>query len=187
MTTATFTASANLAIQAMNSLDMVKISKMLQRIAYKRLAILMVGKKKPCLTVCEDLAQACILGAIQNYDGTIPLEKFLFGTIKARVVDYVRYGMHRASNVSVDSLAEDGVYTSGYEIADRSASAKGLVDFADMLSEVLTEQEAKIASLASEGNCGYEIANILGISAGQVSKILTKIQDKLAIELEDCK
>ena len=180
------TATANLAIVAMESLDMVKITTMLKRIAYKRLAILMVGRRKPCLTVCEDLAQACILGAIQNYDGSIPLEKFLFGTIKARVVDYIRHGMYRANNVSVESLAQEGEYTSGYEIADRSASAKGLVDFADMLSEVLSEDELRIAQLASDGHCGYEIANMVGLSAGQVSKVLTKIQAKLAIELEDC-
>jgi DNA-directed RNA polymerase specialized sigma24 family protein len=184
MTTATIN---NIAIAAMANLDMVKITTMLKRIAYKRLSILMVGRRKPCLTVCEDLAQACILGAIQNYDGSIPLEKFLFGTIKSRVVDYIRYGMYRANNVSVDSLAQEGEYTSGYEIADRSASAKGLVDFADMLSEVLTEEEVKIAEMASNGWCGYEIANTLGMSAGQVSKVLTKIQAKLAIELEDCK
>ena len=183
MTTATIN---NIAIAAMANLDMVKITNMLKRIAYKRLAILMVGRRKPCLTVCEDLAQACILGAIQNYDGSIPLEKFLFGTVKARVVDYIRHGMYRANNVSVESLAQEGEYTSGYEIADRSASAKGLVDFADMLSEVLTEEEVKIAEMASNGWCGYEIANTLGMSAGQVSKVLTKIQAKLAEELEDC-
>ena len=74
MTTATIN---NIAISAMQNLDMVKISKMLQRIAYKRLAILMVGRKKPCLTVCEDIAQQTILGAIENYNGSIPLEKFL--------------------------------------------------------------------------------------------------------------
>jgi RNA polymerase sigma factor (sigma-70 family) len=176
----------NIAIAAMSNLDMVKITSMLRKIAYKRLAILMVGRRKPCLTVCEDLAQACILGAIQNYDGSIPLEKFLFGTIKSRVVDYIRHGMYRANNVSVESLAQEGEYTSGYEIADRSASAKGLVDFADMLSEVLTEEEVKIAEMASNGWCGYEIANTLGMSAGQVSKVLTKIQAKLAEELEDC-
>ena len=176
----------NIAIAAMANLDMVKITNMLKRIAYKRLAILMVGRRKPCMTVCEDLAQACILGAIQNYDGSIPLEKFLFGTVKARVVDYIRHGMYRANNVSVESLAQEGEYTSGYEIADRSASAKGLVDFADMLSEVLTEEEVKIAEMASNGWCGYEIANTLGMSAGQVSKVLTKIQAKLAEELEDC-
>ena len=141
----------------------------------------LVGKKVGYHNA-EDLAQNIMLRAWSTYDESkgASFERYCFLVAQGKLLDTMRSKYRRGNLASLDILqASNNPEEPSFEIPAKSAR----YDILEIAEEVCTEQECFILAKKLEGFDSYEIANMLGVSPGELSKRYTKAVEKLREEM----
>lgn len=141
----------------------------------------LVGKKVGFHNA-EDLAQNIMLRAWESFDESkgASFESYCFLVAQGKLVDTMRSKYRRGNFASLDILqSADNPEDPGFEIPAKSARYNLL----EIAEEVCNEEEVYIIGKKLEGFDGYEIANMLGVSPGYISKSYAKAVEKLRKEM----
>lgn len=141
----------------------------------------LVGKKVGYHNA-EDLAQNIMLRAWESFDESkgASFESYCFLVAQGKLLDTMRSKYRRGNLASLDILqASNNPEEPSFEIPAKSAR----YDILEIAEEVCTEEECFILAKKLEGFDSYEIANMLGVSPGELSKRYTKAVEKLREEM----
>lgn len=141
----------------------------------------LVGKKVGYHNA-EDLAQNIMVRAWESYDESkgCTFESYCFLVAQGKLMDNLRSKYRRGNFASLDILqSADNPEDPGFEIPAKSSK----YDLLEIAEEVCNEEEVYIISKKLEGFDGYEIANMLGVSPGYISKAYAKAVEKLREEM----
>lgn len=141
----------------------------------------LVGKKIGYQNA-EDLAQNIMLRAWKTYDESkgASFESYCFLVAQGKLVDNLRSKYRKGNLASLDILeASNNPEDPSFEIPAKSSK----YDILEIAEEVCNEEEMFILGKKLEGFDGYEIANMMGISNGELSKRYSKIVEKLREEM----
>ena len=130
----------------------------------------------------EDLAQNIMLRAWESFDESkgASFESYCFLVAQGKLVDTMRSKYRRGNFASLDILqSADNPEDPGFEIPAKSSK----YDLLEIAEEVCNEEEVYIIGKKLEGFDGYEIANMLGVSQGYISKAYAKAVEKLRREM----
>lgn len=141
----------------------------------------LVGKKVGFHNA-EDLAQNIMVRAWESFDESkgASFESYCFLVAQGKLLDNMRSKYRKGNFASLDILqSADNPEDPGFEIPAKS-SKYNLLEIAE---EVCTEEECFILAKKLDGFDSYEIANMIGISYGELSKRYSKAVEKLRREM----
>ena len=141
----------------------------------------LVGKKVGYHNA-EDLAQNIMVRAWESYDASkgASFESYCFLVAQGKLLDNMRSKYRKGNLASLDILqASNNPEEPSFEIPAKSSR----YDILEIAEEVCTEEECFILGKKLEGFDSYEIANMLGVSPGELSKRYSVAVEKLRREM----